>query len=107
MKGEKKTADKPAETPSFVLGDRVKDVVSQIVGIAIARIEYLNGCIQWCVVPKFTPGALEVSSFYIDEVQLVKVDNGVNQLAKSGATEPKGRSFGANLTPPRYGSRRG
>lgn len=90
------------------LGWRVKDSVSGIVGIVIARIEYLNGCIQYCVVPPFTPGAIEVSSFYIDEVQLEKVDDGVikSKVKKTPAKEPARRTFGANIKPQKYGSPR-
>jgi len=37
------------------LGQKVKDKVTGFTGIAIARVEYLNGCVQICVKPKVKP----------------------------------------------------
>jgi len=34
------------------LGDKVRDKVSGFIGIAVAKTEFLNGCIQWSVMPK-------------------------------------------------------
>lgn len=65
----------------FGMGDKVVDIVSGLVGIAVARVEYLNGCIQWCVAPKGQPDALKVDSYYIDEGQLKRIDRGINKPA--------------------------
>lgn len=52
------------------LGDKVKDKVSGLEGIAIARTEYLNGCVQFNVTPKLTKGKTEIVTWSIDEEQL-------------------------------------
>jgi len=51
------------------LGSEVKDKVTGFIGIAISRVEYLNGCIQYGVKPKAKENKMpEVE--YIDESQL-------------------------------------
>lgn len=34
------------------LGQKVRDKVTGFTGIAISKIEFLNGCVQFCVKPK-------------------------------------------------------
>jgi len=71
------------------LGNKVKDRVSGLVGITIAKVEYLNGCIQFCVRPKIKKGEIKLSeSCYIDEGQLEKVSEGV--CVKKKAIAPGG-----------------
>lgn len=62
----------------FRLGDKVEDRVTGLVGIAVARIEYLNGCVQWCLQPRVAEDAMKIDSHYIDEGQLRKVSDGIN-----------------------------
>lgn len=31
------------------LGDKVRDMVTGFSGIAVARTEWINGCVRWCV----------------------------------------------------------
>lgn len=38
------------------LGDRVRDKISGYEGIAVARVEFLNGCIQYTVARKLKKG---------------------------------------------------
>ena len=56
------------------LGSKVRDKVSGLVGIAISRTEYINGCIQYSVMPKMKKGAQEMPSWTIDEIQLVSTE---------------------------------
>ena len=44
--------------------------------IATARIEYLNGCVQFCVKPPLKDGTNQ-DGLYIDQQQLEIVDNGI------------------------------
>lgn len=79
------------------LGDKVECIVTGFVGIAIARVEYLNGCIRYCIMPRANEkdGKLNDSE-YIDEGQLrLQVSNAVQ--TKSGDT---GGDMG-KLDPPR------
>ena len=34
------------------LGDKVKDIHTGFVGVAVAKTEFINGCIQWSVLSK-------------------------------------------------------
>ena len=56
----------------FKLGDKVRDVVSGFEGIATAKVEFLNGCIQYCLKPpidKKKPHLLPDGE-YFDSAQL-------------------------------------
>jgi len=51
------------------LGDKVQDLVSGIIGIAVSEIRYLNGCHQYGVQSEFKDGKMP-SVEYIDVGQL-------------------------------------
>ena len=55
------------------LGDKVRDKVSGFVGIAVARTEFLNGCIQWSVIPKAGKDGKMPEEVGIDSGSLEKV----------------------------------
>lgn len=55
---------------SIELGVEVRDKISGLVGTVVARTEYLNGRIQYAVMPKMKKGATEMPSWSIDESQL-------------------------------------
>ena len=59
------------------LGNKVRDLVTGFEGIATARIEYINGCIQYCVKPKISEDGKMVDGEYLDEGQIEFVDKGV------------------------------
>ncbi len=62
------------------LGQRVRDTITGFEGIATAKVEYLNGCVQFCIKPKITKDGKISEGEYIDVGQLevikgeVKVD---------------------------------
>ncbi len=58
------------------LGNKVRDIVTGFEGIATAKIEYLNGCIQYCVKPKTTDGKMPEGE-YIDHQQLDVINGGI------------------------------
>lgn len=60
------------------LGDKVKDKISGLVGIVTSKQEFLNGCIQFSVMPPMKKGSEEMPSWFVDESQLTKVSSGVN-----------------------------
>ena len=66
------------------LGKQVKDIVTGFSGIATARVEYLNGCVQYCVKPKMTKkdNGKVPDGYYFDEKQLVVIGNGVSVKKK-------------------------
>ena len=54
----------------ITLGNKVRDKVTGMEGIAVSRVEYLNGCIQYAVQPPYKKGSAEMPSWNIDEEQL-------------------------------------
>ena len=75
------------------LGRIVKDKVTGFTGIAIARLEFLNGCLQFLVQPKVvTPKKGEAmthpAAVYIDVEQLVVV--GKSKVELNEREEPSG-----------------
>lgn len=75
------------------LGQKVKDRVTGFNGIAIARVEYLNGCVQILVRPKMVKPAkgdnLEYpNAIYIDVEELDAV--GKKILSLNERKEPSG-----------------
>ena len=48
------------------LGNQVKDIVTGFEGIATAKVEYLNGCIQYYVKPKIDEDGKYPSGQYLD-----------------------------------------
>ena len=70
------------------LGDKVKDSITGISGIAIARCEYLYGCVQ-IGVEYAKDGAPETT--YFDEQRLDKFSDAVSggpQASPSGRSHP-------------------
>jgi hypothetical protein len=59
------------------LGDRVRDEISGLEGIASARYEYLYGCVRVCVRPEKLKDGKPVESTVFDEAQLRVVKAGV------------------------------
>lgn len=53
-----------------VLGDIVRDVISNLSGVAIARTEWMNGCSRVTVQPKELKDGLPVESSTFDESDL-------------------------------------
>jgi hypothetical protein len=65
------------------LGQEVKDTVTGFTGIATAKVEYLNGCVQFCVKPKIAKNKEMPGGCYIDIEQLEVVGNGVYVAPKN------------------------
>ena len=74
------------------LGDEVKDIITGFKGIAISKINYLNGCIQYGVKARVELAALKEAE-YIDESQIKWVGHGVNPkpvIEKEASSRPGG-----------------
>ena len=67
----------------IMLGDKVKDTVSGLVGIATAKTEYLNGCVQYGVSIQLKKNETELKTYYIDKEQLVVIKPKRKPKAKS------------------------
>jgi hypothetical protein len=58
------------------LGDRVKDQISGLVGIATGRAEYLYGCVRVVVSPTVEKDGKPVEGSWFDEEQLILIEAG-------------------------------
>ena len=54
-----------------MLGKKVKDKITGFVGIATARVEYINGCVQYEITPLVKDGDMR-KSYWLDEQRLKK-----------------------------------
>ncbi len=61
----------------FTLGTKVKDKVTKLKGIAVSRIVYLNGCVQFGVAPPVDDDGKVRDTQYIDVGQLEFVSSGI------------------------------
>jgi hypothetical protein len=69
------------------LGDRVRDKITGIEGVVIARTEWLYGCLRVSVQPSSTDGK-QPDVFTVDDPQLEVLEAGVFTLP--AATAPAG-----------------
>jgi len=66
------------------LGKKVKDIVTGFEGIAVSRVEYLNGCVQYGIKPKAKKGCIVLEdATYIDAQQLEVIGKGVTVETRS------------------------
>ena len=70
---------KKKETELVPLGYEVEDVVSGLTGIAIARTDWLYGCIRICIQPPAMDGKLP-GTVSFDEPQLKIISKGVKTV---------------------------
>lgn len=68
----------------FKLGEKVKDRVTGFKGTITSRIEYLNGCLQYCVEPKVGKEGKKMDYQYVDEGQLELIEGKSKRVSKSG-----------------------
>ena len=56
------------------LGSKVKDTVSDVEGIVIAKIEYLNGCVRYGIQQKVKKDGTLPETVYVDveQVEIIK-----------------------------------
>lgn len=67
----------------FELGDKLRDRVSEVEGIVIGRIEYLNGCTQYAIKPKKTKDGKVLDAEWVDSQQVEKVKGGLKIKPKN------------------------
>lgn len=64
------------------LGQRVKDKITELEGIAVTKCIYLSGCIQFCVKPKMDKDGKISEGEWIDEQNLEIIDDGILVIEK-------------------------
>jgi hypothetical protein len=71
------------------LGQRVRDVVTGFTGIATARVEYISGCLQYCVQPPVAGDGKFPASEYIDHQRLEALGESVQlESSNTGGVMP-------------------
>jgi hypothetical protein len=75
-----------ASNKTIHLGYEVKDIISGFTGTATARVEYVNGCVQWCISPKIGKDGVFKEARYFDEKQVLFVGEGVSDMIHALAT---------------------
>lgn len=82
------------------LGNRIRDKVTGVEGIATSRTEFLNGCIRYTLQPKplKKDGAIP-AELWFDEKQLELVGDGIakDRLIKSNTGGPVSRTVPKGL----------
>lgn len=75
---EKKSVKKVAKTGGALrLGLQMRDTITGFVGIATGKVEYLNGCVQFCLkAPMSADGKIEDGQ-WVDVGQLEVVGRGI------------------------------
>jgi hypothetical protein len=87
------------------LGDRVKDPVSGLTGIAVSVCTFLHGCIRIGVQPEQAKDGKPAESHYFDQSQLVLVKAGVHKpMVLSVVPAPKPETRRSNGGPGREGA---
>lgn len=74
----------PAITPNqhFELGEQLRDMVTGYTGIATGRMEYLNGCTQYCLRAKADKESKVPDSHWVDSQQIERVSGGIKVKRK-------------------------
>ena len=60
------------------LGDKIEDVTAKVVGIAIGRVEYLDGSKAWLLQPQYTEDGNRVPVVEVQDAYARHVDDGVH-----------------------------
>lgn len=99
MKGKNNTKEKINPEQPIVLGNQVKDIVTGFEGIAVTRVEYLNGCVQYCVKGKMGKDGKVPEGEYIDQQQLIVTGAGISIKQKdTGGVMPDAPKTGMGLS---------
>jgi len=61
----------------IILGDEVEDVTAKVTGIAVGRVEYLDGSKAWLVQPPFAPDGTRIAVIEVQDAYARYVGGGV------------------------------
>lgn len=77
-------------TSNIQLGLKVKDLVSGHTGMAISKAIYINGCVQYEVMPEVKKDGSKVNGRWIDWQRLEVVGQGIAEKNKPTAKQTGG-----------------
>lgn len=84
------------------LGDKCREQVTGFEGIATSRVEYMNGCVRYCLEAPGKDGGVE--ELYFDEQRLSVIQADAVIGGHDGVPELE-RPGGSRQSPPRTGAR--
>jgi len=80
----------------ITLGVEVQHTITGFKGVATARVEYLNGCIQYCVQPQGLDKDGKIfATEYIDDRALVEIGPGITVNTRPSDGGPQSNTPGA------------
>lgn len=65
------------------LGDQIEDVTAKVAGIAIGRVEYLDGSKAWLLQPQYTDDGNRVPVVEVQDAYASRIGDGVYVEPKS------------------------
>ena len=71
------------------LGQTVKDTITSLIGTAVARTEWVHGCVRITIQPKVDKDGKVPDSYTCDEPQVVIIDT-----EQPNVPEPEKRTYG-------------
>ena len=90
----------------YGLGDRVKDRISGLTGIIVARTQHLYGCVRYWVAPETTKDGKPAEGAWLDEPSLEVLQTEVHMphnvflpdvVSQRISVEPEQRNHGFDL----------
>lgn len=69
------------------LGQEAEDVVTGYKGVVVARCEFIDGCVQYCLLPKSVKGKYPDNQ-YIDEARLEVIETKPKSVESSRTGGP-------------------
>lgn len=74
----------------FKLGEKLRCKITGFEGIATSRTVYLNGCVQYCILPKTKKASIEYpEGIGLDEENLQRVSAGITIKPRKAGGPPR------------------
>ena len=70
------------------LGMKLRDAITGLVGIAVARTEWIHGCVRWTIQPQEIKDGKPVDNYTVDEPQLEIVEPTESKQQATGGPIP-------------------
>lgn len=72
-------------------GDTVKDTLSGLTGVVVARTEWMYGCVRLAVQPSGSKDGRPYEPFWVDEPQVEEIETPLQQEVEEEETAPPPR----------------
>lgn len=88
----------------FNFGTTVRDNITGFTGVITARVEYMNGCVQYGVLPLKLKDGVVQDEYWLDEGRIQVVKESKKAKKKSAEARPGGpQNHPIRKNPPRLG----